>query len=313
MKQFKDKSKYTKYLKCTFMVRFYFLSFLFTILIFSTASAQSKTPKKVVFVAGKKSHGPGEHEYEKSLKLLKVMLDHAENIKGIKTKVYFNGWPADASTFKDADVIVVFADGSDFNEESDPLFVGDHLNVLAEQMKRGCGLVLLHYSTFAPNKYADKFLDWTGGYYDYQSGPPDSTGKSRSYSAYLVETAIVKPISPSHPISYGLKPFQIHDEFYYHIHFINNDNRFTPILAVPINGKDTDQIVAWAVTRKDGGRGFAFTGGHYFANWENFNYRKMILNAIVWASGLKVPKGGIESKYYTEDEVNHFLKEGPSN
>jgi len=39
-------------------------------------------------------------------------------------------------------------------------------------MKRGCGLCLIHWSTFVPKEKAgDQVLEWVGGYFDYQSGP----------------------------------------------------------------------------------------------------------------------------------------------
>ncbi len=48
---------------------------------FSAASsaADAARPREIVLVAGRKSHGPGVHEYHKSVRLLKVMLDTAPN------------------------------------------------------------------------------------------------------------------------------------------------------------------------------------------------------------------------------------------
>jgi hypothetical protein len=56
------------------------------------------------------------------------------------------------------------------------------------------------------------------------------------------------------------------------------------------------QTVAWAYDRPGGGRGFGFTGGHNHMNWNNESFRRVVLNAIVWASGAEVPKAGIKSK-----------------
>jgi hypothetical protein len=53
--------------------------------------------------------------------------------------------------------------------------------------------------------------------------------------------------------------------------------------------------VGWAVERKDGGRGFGFTGGHYFANWWLPDFRRLVLNAIAWTAKIDVPAGGVES------------------
>jgi type 1 glutamine amidotransferase len=99
------------------------------------------------------------------------------------------------------------------------------------------------------------------------------------------------------------------DEFYYNIRFRSSDRRLVPIVSVPAlesnlpNGK----VVAWAVQRVDGGRGFGTTTGHYYANWKNADYRKLILNAIVWASGAEVPAQGVESRFYPDDEVTKHL------
>ncbi len=56
------------------------------------------------------------------------------------------------------------------------------------------------------------------------------------------------------------------------------------------------EAMMWSVERKDGGRGFGFTGGHFHDNWANDDFRKVILNACVWLTGAEVPAGGIESK-----------------
>ena len=55
------------------------------------------------------------------------------------------------------------------------------------------------------------------------------------------------------------------------------------------------ETIAWAVERKDGGRGFGFTGAHFHKNWRIEPFRKMVLNAIVWAARAAVPEDGVES------------------
>src|SRR6266480_2549649 len=77
------------------------------------ARGSAKLNKKIVLIAGKKSHPPATHEYIKSVRLLKVMLDTATNLKGVKTEVHYNGWPEDPSTLDDADVIMTISDGQD--------------------------------------------------------------------------------------------------------------------------------------------------------------------------------------------------------
>ena len=62
----------------------------------------------------------------------------------------------------------------------------------------------------------------------------------------------------------------------------------------------------WAVERADGGRGFGFTGGHFHKNWGNNDFRKTILNALLWISKLDVPADGMSSTV-SEDDLTQNL------
>jgi type 1 glutamine amidotransferase len=92
-----------------------------------------------------------------------------------------------------------------------------------------------------------------------------------------------------------LKPYPLSEEFYYNMRFRENDPRLAPILTVRLPGEPRTQTIAWAVERKDGGRGFAFTGGHDHGNWRLDGYRKMILNGILWTARGNVPAEGAGS------------------
>src|SRR6185369_17085805 len=78
--------------------------------------ADAQGPQKVVFIAGKKSHGPGDHEYEKGMRLLAKCLESSSNAGKFHTEVHLYGWPEDPKTLDDADCIVLYCDGSDHNE-----------------------------------------------------------------------------------------------------------------------------------------------------------------------------------------------------
>jgi putative membrane-bound dehydrogenase-like protein len=60
------------------------------------------------------------------------------------------------------------------------------------------------------------------------------------------------------------------------------------------------------VEREDGGRGFGFTGGHFHMNWGDDNFRKVVLNALLWISKVEVPAGGVASSV-TEEELMENL------
>jgi len=266
------------------------MAWLVTLSGWSRLDAGDATPtKKIVLIAGHKSHGPNTHEYEKGVRLFKYCLDHSPNVHGVETVVVTEGWPEDARLLDDAASIVLFSDGSDHDEKQHPLLNGDRLETFARQMKRGCGYVAIHYTTFTPKKYEGQFLDWVGGYYDYESGPPPN----HWWSKHVVDDYHLKPATPDHPIARGLAPFDLHEELYFNMRFRQPDARRHNILAF---GDDDASALAWAVERADGGRGFAYTGGHFHKNWANENVRRMALNAILWTAQMPVPAGGVQSK-----------------
>ena len=54
-------------------------------------------------------------------------------------------------------------------------------------------------------------------------------------------------------------------------------------------------MLAWAYERENGGRSFAYSGGHFLAAWDNEQARKTLLNAIFWTAGRDVPDGGVRT------------------
>jgi type 1 glutamine amidotransferase len=67
------------------------------------------------------------------------------------------------------------------------------------------------------------------------------------------------------------------------------------------------QHVAWAYERQKGGRGFGFTGGHNHVSWQDDNYRKIMLNAILWTAGMQVPENGVNSPSPDDEEIESNL------
>ena len=131
---------------------------------------------------------------------------------------------------------------------------------------------------------------------------------------------------PKHPITRGVKPFKIKDEWYFHMRFrSDNMGKLIPILSddgaegnhearrrrpaatrrFAGCGGGQVQHVAWAYQREDGGRGFGFTGGHNHLNWGNDDFRKTVLNAILW-----VAKGqGAEGRRAVQGDQGGSLRE----
>ena len=277
------------------LVRFFLCLGVMTVFLLPQQTAAGEQPRKIVLIAGKKSHGPGEHEYVKSVKLLKLLLDHSPNLKGITTETYFNGWPDDPSVLDAADTIILISDGMEWLPYT---FSEDRVQRLQKEMDRGCGFLALHFTTYVPIQYAKQGLEWDGGFFDYDGDPAVRSAQK------TIETNITLP-AKDHPIVRGVTPYRYKEEFYYKIHFAPDSASIVPIVSVPVlSDKPQEQIVGWAYQRRNGGRSVGMTFGHYYDNWKLDDYRKLILNAIVWTSGADVPAGGVLSKFVDEAEVN---------
>ncbi len=179
-------------------------------------------------------------------------------------------------------------------------------------MKKGAGLVCLHYGVETPKgKTGDAFLDWMGGYFEANwSVNPHWEAEFISF--------------PEHPVSNGVEPFKIRDEWYFHMRFRDDMKDVTPILSAHppaetmrrADGAHSGnphvrkavadgeiQHVAWAAERDGGGRGFGFTGGHFHWNWGDENFRKVVLNAIVWTAHGEVPTNGVTTENPSQEEL----------
>jgi len=133
---------------------------------------------------------------------VKVMFENSNVKDRVKVEFHRDGWPKDERSLEQADTIMVISDGRDGDKYSEAPYLesDERVAFVARQMKRGCGFVTFHFSTFAPDKYADQVLNWTGGYFDWETD-----GKRQWYSAITTLTTNVEVISPQHPISRGVR------------------------------------------------------------------------------------------------------------
>ena len=179
----------------------------------SSFSFAADRPEKIVLIAGPITGHPKEaHEYEKNVILLKELLDTSPDLQGkVRVEAHFHGWPKDPATLDDADTIFLTSDGTDREEKNHPLYLGDRLQVIERQMKRGCGLVFFHWSTFNPVHFHDRITEWVGGYFDYETGK----APNHWYSAIQTWKAESTPGTAGHPILRGVKPFTTQEEYYY--------------------------------------------------------------------------------------------------
>jgi type 1 glutamine amidotransferase/cytochrome c2 len=179
------------------------------------------------------------------------------------------------------------------------------MKTIQKQINRGCGMMTMHFSTFVTDEQGKSVLDWVGGYFGWQ----DAAGKANWYSK-ISQIETLEVAARDHAISRGVpRMVQLRDEVYWKLRFLPSDKRLTPIWRA-IDVKDADptaSTVAWAIERKDGGRGFGTSVGHAYRLWQDDGIRKLFLNAIVWTAKAEVPEAGVEAKFYSDDDVKLAL------
>jgi type 1 glutamine amidotransferase len=288
------------------------LAFAMTSVAIAHGQAETKpdsTKRRIVLIAGPKSHGPvgnGMHDYGWSVCLLRVMLEHSNIAARIAVDHFLEGWPKNSAAVEHADTLMIVSDGRDGDKFSEALHLesNERVREVDRLMKRGCGLITFHFSTFAPEKYADKVLDWSGGYFQWETN-----GRKQWYSNLKIVEADVNIVAPSHPVCRGVEPFKMREEFYFDIKFRDHDSALTPLWAVPaLMGRQPDgNVVAWVRERTGGGRSFSTTCGHFYDNWEHPQFRALSLNALAWTAHVEVPSAGISARYYTHEEIRMAL------
>ena len=271
-------------------------------LAFLTLSAPA-AEKRALLIAGLPSHGPGAHEHNAGVLLLQKCL---AGVKGLKVDVSLNGWPQTPAALQGVDAVVMYCDG----QHKHVALAEGRLGILTALARRGVGIGCVHYAVEPTKENGQaEFLQMIGGAFEiHWSVNPHWDAEFKSL--------------PTHPITRGVKPFTIRDEWYFNMRFVEGMKGVTPILAaVPDastisrpdghhSGNPTvraavtrgdAQIVSWAYERPDGGRGFGFTGAHFHANWGNDDFRRLVLNAILWLAKVEVPPGGVVSRVTAGD------------
>ncbi|HEX8913971.1 MAG TPA: ThuA domain-containing protein, partial [Humisphaera sp.] len=227
------------------------------------------------------------------------------DVPGFEAAVFYKQWPK-PEELAGAAAVVIYCDGG-----------GGHMAIphkeeLVALSKKGVGVGTIHYAVEVPkDKGGPEWLEFQGGYFEtFFSVNPHWVGEFKAL--------------PKHPVASGVKPFKTNDEWYYHMRFREGMQGVTPILsAVPPDktrqgkddahggnptvradiGKNVAEHVLWVSENAGGSRGFGCTGGHFHKNWANDQFRKTVLNSIVWIAKGEVPAAGIESKRPDVEEM----------
>ncbi|MAT15266.1 MAG: hypothetical protein CMJ46_08355 [Planctomyces sp.] len=249
--------------------------YLFGILFFIVASccvvssAHAAPKAKVLFVGKQPDHPFATHMYLHTSEMLAKCLQ----LNGEIETVVSDGWPQDAAVLEGIDTIVVYT-----TPAAEFLFDGPHRDQVIAQLDKGVGLVTIHWASSIFDKNLDRlgpmWLSYMGGTWISNVGL--HTGPSH-----------LKQLVPEHPISCGWKEYEIRDEYYLN----PSITEATPLLEVTANDKPV--VVGWAYEREQNdGRSYATTLGHFYDNFQQEPFRRMIVNAILWSAHVDVPEEG---------------------
>ncbi len=263
-------------------------------LIVPTGALFADEAAHVLIVVGPSSHPPGSHEVAAGGRLMRYCLQQMYNVPDVTAEVTLI-WP-DQRQREHASSIVFIGDTFPANRLPDP---ATNLAQLDEMMRRGCGIVCVHYATglLGEDVAADgehPLLHWLGGYFANRSCPHHQS------VARIYPSATITPAAVEHPILRGWSEFTLHDEPYINNYFGPGEHQLSAnvtalatSLLPPENPRE--ETVAWSVERPDGGRGFGIVMPHFYRNWAEEHLRRFILNGIVWTAGLQVPHEGVQT------------------
>ncbi len=239
----------------------------------ATASAAPESAqKKVVLIGHQPDHPPGTHLYLPECELLAKCLRQTTGV----TAVVSDGWPTDPQVLADVDAIVLYS-----SPGAEILMGGPQAEQFERLMKQGVGLVALHWATGLKDQNNEelghRYLSYLGGLFSF------------AFSGLDISESQVQQVEAAHPTCRGWKGFKLTDEYYLDLKFLPEAKS---ILQVPVNGKQ--QTVAWAYERPDaqGGRSYGNTLGHFHELFEREEFRRMLINGILWTMRIEIPEDG---------------------
>lgn len=244
-----------------------------------TAEDPASPPaRQRILLLGQKpdSHPAATHEYMAGVNLLARLLAKTPGLQTIVVQ-------AD-SPWKDGPELLDGADGAILFLTEGARWVSEEpqrLEAFRRLAKRGGALACLHWGM--GTRDAAPVADFTALFGACHGGP------DRKYQVLKVRAAAA---STSHPVLAGIAPFDVHDEFYYALKrpVAQSGLKLTPLIKVPIDG--SDESVAWGAERPDGGRSFGFSGLHFHENWKLTEYRRLVLQGILWTLKRPIRVGG---------------------
>jgi type 1 glutamine amidotransferase len=140
-------------------------------------------------------------------------------------------------------------------------------------LDRGIGLVALHHNLGSFQGWPE-FKKIIGAKY-YLKPTEEHRGSTFKHDIDMN----VRIADTSHPITQGMKDFQIHDEGYKYCSFEKNNH-----VLFTTNHPDCDETIGW-VRNFGRARVCGIMLGHDAAAYANPNFRQLIARSIRWTAG----------------------------
>jgi len=233
--------------------------------LLTVATAFGAEPVRVLLITG-------GHDYETN-QFLKMFGDNPgialETAQHPKAHEWFR-----AENAGRYDVIVLYDLWQEITEAAQADFVA--------RLQEGKGLVALHHSLANYQRWPG-YADIIGGRY-YLDKHLEG-GVEKPASTYLHDVQFRVRVEPTpHPVTAGLRDFEIHDETYGGFEVKPGVTRL-----LTTTERTSSPVIAWA---KEHGKARVATIqlGHDHLAYENPNYRRLVAQAIAWVAGSGNPQ-----------------------
>ena len=240
----------------------------------SVSAAESRLKRLLIVGQGPDGHPPTTHEFMPGARVLAELLKPFKDLQATVVNAD-EPWTDGPRLLDEADGLVMLVTQGAQWMQMEP----QRHAALKRLAARGGAIVALHWSVGAKDaKYIQGQLDLLGA---TRGGPQRK---------YLVLSTELKRAVPEHSILRGVGDIKVHDEIYYALDRVPG---IQPLFTARIDGKD--EMAAWSWERSDGGRSFGFVGLHFHSNWQLPEYRRFVVQGVLWSLKLPVPSGGVKA------------------
>jgi uncharacterized protein len=208
----------------------------------------------------------GGHDYEKEpfLEVFKSFPDVTfQHVEHPKAQTLFR--PDAAKAY---DILVLYDMWQKIDDNGKASFV--------QLLKDGKGLVVMHHAIANYNDW-DQYEEIIGAKYYLEEKTVNGVKKARSLWKHDV-TFTVHVADPDHPVTRGIRDFEIHDETY---NLFDVHPGVKPLLTT--SEATSAKTIAWAKEYEQARVVYLQLGHDHFA-FENPNYRRLVHQSVRWTA-----------------------------